>query len=57
MRRMFHPETNGVKASPHGINGCSAVAHSHPWDFDASDVPPAKTASASRRDAKIDRKA
>ena len=26
MRRVFHPETNGVKST--SLNGCSAVAHS-----------------------------
>ena len=50
MRRVFHPETNGVKASRTGINGCSAMAR--PLTHLTHGIPtrrpfhPAKTASA-----------
>src|SRR5882757_10168964 len=44
MRRVFHPETNGVKASPHRLKWMlsrgALAAPSDPWNFDASDVPP-----------------
>src|SRR6266850_701773 len=44
MRRVFHPETNGVKASPHQLKWMlsrgALAAPSDPWNFDASDVPP-----------------
>jgi hypothetical protein len=41
---VFHPETNGVKASPHRLKWMlsrgALAAPSDPWNFDASDVPP-----------------
>jgi hypothetical protein len=44
MRRVFHPETNGVKASPHRHNWLlsrgALAAPSDPWNFDATDVSP-----------------
>jgi hypothetical protein len=44
MRRVFHLETNGVKASPHRpkwmLSRGAPAAPSDPWNFDASDVPP-----------------
>jgi hypothetical protein len=44
MRRVFHPETNGVKTSPHRLKWMlsrgAPAAPSDPWNFDASDVPP-----------------
>ena len=44
MRPVFHPETNGVKASPHRLKWMlsrgALAAPSDPWNFDASDVPP-----------------
>jgi hypothetical protein len=44
MRRVFHPEINGVKASPHRLRWMlsrgALAAPSDPWNFDASDVPP-----------------
>ena len=40
MRRVFHPETNGVKASPHRLKWMlsrgALAAPSDPWNFDAS---------------------
>jgi hypothetical protein len=44
MRRVFHPETNGVKASPHRHNWLlsrgALAAPSDPWNFDAAPVSP-----------------
>src|SRR3977135_3404559 len=42
MRWVLHPETNGVKASPHRLKWMlsrgALAAPSDPWNFDASDV-------------------
>jgi hypothetical protein len=44
MRRVFHPETNGVKASPHRLKWMlsrgALAAPSDPWNIHAAPVSP-----------------
>jgi hypothetical protein len=44
MRRVFHPETNGVKASPHGhkrvLSHGAPADPSDPWNIHAAPVSP-----------------
>src|SRR5260370_40353587 len=55
MRRVFHPETNGVKASPHRLKWMlshGALAEpSDPWNFDAAPVSPRQNGPLERCEA------
>jgi hypothetical protein len=48
---VFHPETNGVKASPHRLKWMlsrgALAAPSDPWNFDAAPVSPRQNTSQS----------
>src|SRR5882762_10064792 len=52
MRRVFHPETNGVKASPHRhkrvLSHGAPADPSDPWNFDAAPVSPRQNCRAVR---------
>ena len=50
MRRVFHPETNGVKASPHRhkrvLSHGAPADPSDPWNIHAAPVSPRQNGSA-----------